>query len=350
MTDDEILNNLFYNKHIVSQNELYKNAKMAHPRITKLIVSTWYNKQNVNKVTKQEVGTKYYLPIFSEVSYAFQIDLTFFPRYTDQNKGYNVLFTAININTRFVYAYYSKDKKAETILNFIKKMNDKTVINSLSCDEGSEFKNKKFIEYCNNNNITLYFINDDSHKLGIINRFHRTLKEKLTKYFLSHKTLIWFDVIDSIINIYNKSVNRGIGIAPIKVNDFIENEIIESKRKQTGIIKVKEKLFEVGDIVIKKNKKELFGDKMSAKYSNKQYVITKLFINSINLMDSDGVKSKSKKSQLQKVEGGQPFINENNDIIDTVNVVNKSKNKFKRAGLDLKNVINDRKTRSGNIK
>ena len=172
------------------------------------------------------------------------------------------------------------------------------------------------------------------------------MKEKLTKYFLSNNTVKWFDVIDSIINIYNKSVNRGIGIAPIKVNDFIENEIIESKRKQTGVIKVKEKLFEVGDRVIKKNKKELFGDKMSAKYSNKQYVITKLSTNSANIVDSKGVETKSKKSQLLKVKNNEPI----NDIIEKVNVVNKSKNKFKRAGLDLEVVINDRKTRSGKIK
>lgn len=43
-----------------------------------------------------KVGNNNYLPIYSDAEYAFQIDLTFFPRYKKQNKNYEVLFTAIN--------------------------------------------------------------------------------------------------------------------------------------------------------------------------------------------------------------------------------------------------------------
>ena len=91
-------------------------------------------------------------------------------------------------------------------------MESKTIINSFTCDEGGEFNNKKFIKYCkDHHHITMYFIKDDSHKLGIINRFHRTLKEILTtKYFVSATTVKWCKVIDTHVDNYNnKSVNRG---------------------------------------------------------------------------------------------------------------------------------------------
>ena len=55
----------------------------------------------------------------------------------------------------------------------LKKMEEKTVINSITCDLGSEFNNAIFKKYCSENNITIYFIKDDSHKMGIINRFHK---------------------------------------------------------------------------------------------------------------------------------------------------------------------------------
>ena len=111
-------------------------------------------------------------------------------------------------------------------------MESKTVINNISCDYGKEFNNEKFKNYCEENEIKLFFIKNDGHKLGIINRFHRTLKEKLTKYFVNNDTVKWVDAIDDIIYNYNHSVNRGIGIEPYKVNNFIEQKIIENKTEK----------------------------------------------------------------------------------------------------------------------
>lgn len=189
----------------------------------------------------------------------------------------------------------------DTILDIIKKMESKTIINSFTCDEGGEFNNKKFIKYCKDHNITIYFIKDDSHKLGIINRFHRTLKEKLTKYFVSANTVKWYKVIDTIVDNYNRSVNRGIGIEPTKVNPFIENEIIQEKKTQTGIIKPTVPEFVVGDKVILRNKDVLFQDKMKPAYNNKIYTITGITANSLKIVDSNGYEKKVKKSQARKL-------------------------------------------------
>jgi hypothetical protein len=51
---------------------------------------------NDDKIVKKE-----FLPIYSDAPYAFQIDLTFLPRYKKQNNNNSVLFTAININSRY---------------------------------------------------------------------------------------------------------------------------------------------------------------------------------------------------------------------------------------------------------
>ena len=241
MTPEEQLYDLYYNKkNFDGAPQLYKKAKISGYDVTLQFVREWLaNQQTSQLVNERKPGAKnVYLPIYSEQPYSFQIDLTFFPnKYTRHNDGYNVLFTAINIKTRFVYAYPAKSKDMDTILDIVKKMESKTVINSFTCDEGGEFNTKKFLKYCAENKITVYFIKDDSHKLGIINRFHRTLKEKLTKYFVSHDTVKWYDIIDNIVDNYNRTVNRGIGIEPIKVNPFIENEIVQEKKSQAGIIK-----------------------------------------------------------------------------------------------------------------
>ena len=75
-------------------------------------------------------------------------------------------------------------------------MESKTVINNISCDYGKEFNNEKFKNYCEENEIILFFIKNDGHT------FHRTLKEKLTQYFVNNDTVKWVNVIDDIVYNY----------------------------------------------------------------------------------------------------------------------------------------------------
>lgn len=140
MNNNELLHDIYYKKHNYDGiNQLYEKARATNPDITKDDVKEWLNEQNTYQETKATVGKKEYLPIYSEVPYSFQIDLTFFPKYTAQNKGYSVLFTAINTNSRFVYAGKSKTKSMTDILNLLKDMEKKTIINSITCDKGKEF-------------------------------------------------------------------------------------------------------------------------------------------------------------------------------------------------------------------
>ena len=203
MKHEELLNDLYYKQHNYDGVDiLYKKAKLIDNTIKRDLVKEWLSKQQNKQLTVVKTKKKSFLPIYSETPYSFQIDLTFFPRYKKQNQQIYVLFTAININTRYAYAYYGKDKEMITILDMLKKMEKQTVINSITCDEGTEFNNKQFKTFCHDNDIQLYFVKGDSHKLGIINRFHRTIKEKLTKYFIANDTVKWVDVIDKIIYNY----------------------------------------------------------------------------------------------------------------------------------------------------
>lgn len=366
MNDEEVLKDLYYKKHVLDGiNSLYKKAKVIHPNIKKDFVKEWLKKQEAHQqTTVTPIIKKQYLPIYSDVPYAFQIDLTFFPRYTDYNKGYNVLFTAINVNTRFVYAYIAKKKDSVTILDLVKKMAEKTVINTISCDSGGEFNNQIFINYCAVNNITLYFITDDSHKLGIINRFHRTLKEKLSKYFVASNSVVWYNVIDDIIYNYNHSVNRGIGIEPYKVNAFIENEIVEHKKSITGNVKATEKRFNIGDKVRIKKKNDIFEDKMLPKYSKRVYTIVKTSANSLTLIN-DGKEKKVKKSTVIKIDeiesndnddNNEPVVEAghiNNNVVDAIDIANrehKIKNKLKKAGMTNDDIVHTKRVKKANIK
>jgi hypothetical protein len=347
MNDEELLKYLFYKHLVYSFNELYKNAKEAHPSIKKSYVKEWFDNQQAVQMINKPVGKKEFLPIYSETPYSFQIDLTFFPRYKKQNNGNTVLFTAININSRYAYAYYSKNKEMTTILNFLKQMELKTIINSITCDEGSEFKNKEFKTFCSDNNIYIYFVKSDGHKLGIINRFHRTLKEKLSTYFSSNDTVVWYDVIDKLVYNYNHSVNRGIGIEPYKVNSFIENDIINKKKEETKEITLKLNVINVGDkcrILLETSK---YDDKLKPKYSSHVYEIIKVSKNSVYVIENNKL-VKVKKSNIKiinKVEN-EVKLKEMNKV----NNLHKVDRLIKKSGVDEINIIEGKRERTRNKK
>jgi hypothetical protein len=342
MNVEKLLHDIYYNKHNYDGiNQLWSKAKATNPSIKRDEVKKWLDKQNVYQQTAPTVGKKEYLPIYSESPYSFQIDLTFFPRYASRNDGYTVLYTAININTRFAFAYKAKTKDMKTITGFLKDMEKKTVISTITCDEGSEFNNKEFKKFCNDENIILYFVKNDSNKLGIINRFHRTLKEKLSKYFIASNGVRWIDVIDDVVRNYNHSVNRGIGLAPASVKNGQEVDIIDQKRAISQEIRQKRpEIIEIGDYVRLMNNKTKYEDKLKPKYGEQVLKVVKAFKNAVDVKTSDGVERK-KISQVRKViQSGEVIPSSQTDQAGKESKVTRI---MRREGLDAGNILTARR-------
>ena len=347
MNDNELLNKLYYKDLIMSgSNELYKKAKEVHPKITMKFVKEWLSNQQSAQMNNKPVKKNEFKPIYAEQPYSFQIDLTFFPRYKKQNSEYYVLFTAININTRFGYSYYAKDKEMTKILKFIKNMEKKTEINVIETDKGSEFNNSEFKKFCEENNIILDLIKSDSNKLGIINRWHRTIKEKLVKYFDSFDTVRWIDIIDKIVYNYNHTKNRGIGYKPIEVNDFIENMIRQKKKLEGENIRDTETKYKIGQYVRELTDKKIFDDKMNSKYSNEIYEITKVNNNSLIIKNDKNDLFKIKKDEVKIVN--KPNEHHNNIQLKERIIANKEHKQeriLKREGINQENIIIGKRNR-----
>ena len=345
MNNTDLLHDLYYVKlNFDGANILYNKAKLINKDISFDFVKDWLNKQATHQQTSNTSKRLNFLPIYSESPFGFQIDLTFFPRYTKQNDGYFILFTAININTRYAYAYYCKSKDAIQILDIMKQFHkDCLMIDTITTDEGTEFKNNFFLKYCTDNDIKVFFCKGDSHKLGIINRFHRTLKDKLLKYFTSQDTVRWIDAIDKIIYNYNHTVNTGINIEPYKVNNYIQTSIIAEKEAETIKMKGKEPDYILGGKCRILNNKGLFDDKMTAQYSNKIYTITKINKNSLMLDNTVHIKKSDVLLITDDTEEIIPEVHQR--AVKDHNIV---RNKILRSGVNEENIINAPRQRTAN--
>jgi hypothetical protein len=252
---DEILDYLYNKELIFNEKKLYETAKSMNNNITHKDVKEFLKRQAPQQIYYRKPNKTKNLKITAETPYSSQMDLTFLPQYKSTNKNNYVIFTAINIISRYVYVNYSKDKSMETIIKFIKEMEGMTDIDIITCDEGTEFKNKLFEKFCDENNITVYYVKGDSHKLGIINRFHRTLKEHIEKYFDINKNTVWIDIIDKIVNNYNNTEHSSIHCTPEEANDnpFILKDIMDEGQEYNEKIKENEPIFKIGDFCRIKN-------------------------------------------------------------------------------------------------
>lgn len=189
---------------------------------------------------------------------------------------------------------------------------------------------------------------NDSHKLGIINRFHRTIKDKLTKHFIASNSVNWIDVIGDIVNNYNNTIHRSIGVAPIKVNNAIEIDIINEKRNETKRLRDKiPENFDIGDTVIIKRKKKLFDDKHLSKFTGDVYTVVKIMNNSVQLSDIHSNLKVEKVSNIQKIRPVGEVLPKASyeDTIKAASNENSLQRKLKLNGIDLNNILTTKRER-----
>ena len=98
---------------------------------------------------------------------------------------------------------------------------------SLRTDKGKEFINDVFQKYLKNETINFFTSNDSRIKCAIVERFNRTLKGRMFKYFTSRGTRKYIDVLRDFVTAYNKSFHRSIKMRPVDVSK--NNEIIVFK-------------------------------------------------------------------------------------------------------------------------
>ena len=173
------------------------------------------------------------------------IDLIDLTEWSDQNKGYKYLVTGMDIYTRyaFVEAIKTKDKNEvkRIIQKFIKEYGTPTYI---WCDQGKEFINKTMDKFLKSKNVELYHTYSKFHN-PFIERFNRTFKKIMWKYFTRNNTRNYIIKLDKLVSIYNNNFHSSIKTKPFIAfnNPFFTGQIIEPK------FKTKKQKFKVGDYV-----------------------------------------------------------------------------------------------------
>ena len=187
-------------------------------------------------------------PICTEfIGDVLAIDLAEMASFSKDNRSFKYIFCAIDTFSKKGYAVPLLDKTAKRCLEALKKVlsqSDYRVYN-ICVDNGSEFK-ASFEKFCNKKSIKLYRV-QGHQKNAIAERFIRTLKEKLWRFFRMKGVTKWVAVLPKIVDAYNKSPHRSIKMPPNSVNNA-NSHIVYKNLYPKPVVKKPSK-FKLGDIV-----------------------------------------------------------------------------------------------------
>ena len=343
---DSILGKVYYDpkRGFMGVNNLHRAIQKINPKVKIKEVQDWLNKQAVAQIHKRMSDKIAYMPIFSYNPGSFQMDLTEMPMFVKQNRGYRYILTAININTRKLYAYKSKKKTATDIRKLLDKWRkDVGIVSKVTTDAGSEFKGNR--EWFKVNDIELTIVNPKNKYwvTGKIERVHRTLKELFDKYFTAMNTVKWYDMLDDFVENYNNRYHTAIKMSPNEVGEREEKRIIWNDMKRLREVQRKKTPFMKGNYVRIQNKRGVF-QKGENLFSDEIYQITKVNkIGTYQVSDLEGkqLNQTFKDYQLQ-------FIGRKLSEIETLTASRsnvrkaqkekQAKSRFDREGLDQSNI------------
>ena len=142
--------------------------------------------------------------------------------FNKSNDGVRYLLTVIDCFSRYAWVVPIVNKTASELLKAFETLLSKQVANgrvpkSIQTDKGTEFFNSKVSRFFKQHNIH-HFATQSDQKAAMVERFNRTLKERLARYMTANNTNRFIDVLQQHVDAYNASVHRVIGATPKDVS------------------------------------------------------------------------------------------------------------------------------------
>lgn len=191
-------------------------------------VKEWLRDQDVYTLHRERRKVFPRAPIVvRDMDDQWELDLVEMQPFAKYNGGMRYILCCIDVLSKMAWAMPVKRKTAEQVsaaFQCILEQAHPRCPRSIRTDRGKEFCNTNFKALCVKYSIHAFTTNSDQ-KCAVIERWNRTLKSRMWRYFRHESTLVWTDVLQNLVNAYNHSFHRSIKCSPIEVNKSNEMEI-----------------------------------------------------------------------------------------------------------------------------
>ena len=118
---------------------------------------------------------------------------------------------------------------------------------------------------------------ENEEKSSVVEKWIRTMKEKMWKYFTTNSTNVFINVLPDLVREYNNTIHSSIKMTPVEASEK-KNELKVWKTlypNRLDILDINPK-FSVGDKVRISKKKELFEKGYTTRWTEEIFTITKI--------------------------------------------------------------------------
>jgi transposase InsO family protein len=245
---EQKLKAIYYDpKHPAGFSSIAKLAKASG--YSNVRVKKWLKAQptyTLHRQARKRYRTRKY--IVHDIDEQWQADLADVALIAKENDGYRFILTVIDIFSRFAWARPLKTKSGKDVEEAFKDIfQEGRIPKRIQTDQGKEFENRHVLALFNQHNIELFSVKS-AFKAAIVERFNRTLKHKLWRYFTTNIKQRWTHVLQDVVHSYNNSVHRTLGRKPADVSSENVSEIREKvfkhrkKSEVKGDIKIGDKV------------------------------------------------------------------------------------------------------------
>lgn len=190
-------------------------------------VKDWLSYQDAYTLHKP---VRYHFPrrriIVGGIDHQWQADLIDLRTLKKENDGYVYVLTCIDILSKYAWALPLKDKTGQTLVSAFEDIFEEgRKPLKLQTDKGSEFQNRIFQSFLKKRKVEHFVTENEDIKASVVERFNRTLKDKLWRYFTKHNTERFLEALPQLVDAYNRTVHRSIKRAPMEVTRDTQEDV-----------------------------------------------------------------------------------------------------------------------------
>lgn len=316
---NEKLNNVLLNAYydpnstvaFSSCDRLFNFIKKSGIQVSKAYVTKWMQKQQtytLHKDRRLKFKRNHYN--ITNIDDLWEMDLIDMQKFSRNNNGHKYILAVIDCFSKYAWCVPIKRKTPDEIIrgfNVIFSATNRRPM-KIQSDKGREFVNKSVKSYFMQNDIIFFTTRDPTTKAAICERFIRSIKGIIYKYFTHISSNRYVDVLGSLLFLYNNRVHSTIGMNP---NDVNENNILNvwqymRNKREKATVRRAAKLH-VGDIVRVCNPKIVFEKGYKPKWSTERFTVVKVHLRIpvvYNIKDETGniINGNFYEEELQKIE------------------------------------------------
>jgi len=205
-------------------------------------------------------------------------DLVDMQSFSNDNRGVKYILAVIDIFSKYGWTETLHKKTGTEVATAFKSIFSKgRTPKKLWVDKGKEFYNQDVKSLLESRSCSLYST-ENEEKSCIVERWNRTMKEKMFKYFSANSTRKYIDVLDEMVNNYNNTRHSSIKMTPVEAS-LKKNEITvwrnlysDNLRRTSG----PKPKFSVGDRIRITKKKTLFEKGYTPRWTEEVFTVSKI--------------------------------------------------------------------------